>query len=152
MEGRWPKLVSSLCTFTSGWTFKIKISVWHLLRLFTICLCIMESYEKHSSYFQLQFAILHQLQAISSDINSGLKKPDGCSCDVLISLLVSKPASYTSAVIFKRRMFPINRWVSSKNVSQNVSWKVDKKAMITNRYNRIPYPALNTKRERDTYN
>ena len=25
-------------------------------------------------------------------------------------------------------------------------------AMIKNRYNRIPYPALNTKRERDTYN
>ena len=24
--------------------------------------------------------------------------------------------------------------------------------MIRNRYNRIPYPALNTKRERDTYN
>ena len=30
--------------------------------------------------------------------------------------------------------------------------KVDKKAMIRNRYNRIPYPALNTKREWDTYN
>ena len=27
-----------------------------------------------------------------------------------------------------------------------------KKAMIRNRYNRSPYPALNTKRERDTYN
>ena len=24
--------------------------------------------------------------------------------------------------------------------------------MIRNRYNKIPYPALNTKRERDTYN
>ena len=30
--------------------------------------------------------------------------------------------------------------------------KVDKKAMIRNRYNQIPFPALNTKRERDTYN
>ena len=30
--------------------------------------------------------------------------------------------------------------------------KVDKKAMIKNRYNRIPHPALNTKRERDAYN
>ena len=30
--------------------------------------------------------------------------------------------------------------------------KVDKKAVIRNRYNRIPYPAQNTKRERDTYN
>ena len=30
--------------------------------------------------------------------------------------------------------------------------KVDKKAMIKNRYNRTPPPALNTKRERDTYN
>ena len=30
--------------------------------------------------------------------------------------------------------------------------KVYKKAMIRNRYNQIPYPALNTKRERDTYN
>ena len=30
--------------------------------------------------------------------------------------------------------------------------KVDKKAMIKNRYNRISHPALNTKRERDTYN
>ena len=29
---------------------------------------------------------------------------------------------------------------------------VDKKAMIRNRYNRIPHPALNTKRERDTHN
>ena len=32
-----------------------------------------------------------------------------------------------------------------------VWWKVDKKAMIRNRYNRIPHPALNTKQERDTY-
>ena len=32
------------------------------------------------------------------------------------------------------------------------SEKVDKKAMIRNRYNRIPHPVLNTKRERDTYN
>ena len=34
------------------------------------------------------------------------------------------------------------------------NWKVDKKAMIRNwiEYNRILYPALNTKRERDTYN
>ena len=31
-------------------------------------------------------------------------------------------------------------------------FKVDKKAMIRNRYNRIPHPALNTKPERDTYN
>ena len=30
--------------------------------------------------------------------------------------------------------------------------KEDKKAMIRNRYSRIPHPALNTKRERDTYN
>ena len=30
--------------------------------------------------------------------------------------------------------------------------KDDKKAMIRNRYNRIPHAALNTKRERDTYN
>ena len=30
--------------------------------------------------------------------------------------------------------------------------KVDKKAMIGNRYNRIPHPVLNTKLERDTYN
>ena len=30
--------------------------------------------------------------------------------------------------------------------------RVDKKAMIRNRYNRIPYPVLNTKRGRDTYN
>ena len=30
--------------------------------------------------------------------------------------------------------------------------KVDKKAMIRNRYNRIPNPALNTKWERDTHN
>ena len=29
---------------------------------------------------------------------------------------------------------------------------VDKNAMIRNRYNRIPHPALNTKQERDTYN
>ena len=30
--------------------------------------------------------------------------------------------------------------------------EADKKAMIRNRYNRIPQPALNTKRDRDTYN
>ena len=30
--------------------------------------------------------------------------------------------------------------------------KVDKKAAIRNRYNRIPHPALITKRERDTHN
>ena len=30
--------------------------------------------------------------------------------------------------------------------------EVEKKAMIRNRYNRIPHPVLNTKRERDTYN
>ena len=30
-------------------------------------------------------------------------------------------------------------------------FEVDKKAMIRNRYNRIPHPAINTKRERDTY-
>ena len=28
----------------------------------------------------------------------------------------------------------------------------DKRTMIRNRYNQIPYPALNTKRKRDTYN
>ena len=33
-----------------------------------------------------------------------------------------------------------------------VGLEVDKKAMIRNRYNRIPHPALNTKRERDTHN
>ena len=32
------------------------------------------------------------------------------------------------------------------------TYKVGEKAMIRNRYDRIPYPALNTKRERDTYN
>ena len=30
--------------------------------------------------------------------------------------------------------------------------KVDKKPIIRNRYNQIPHPALNAKRERDTYN
>ena len=41
---------------------------------------------------------------------------------------------------------------------ENHSWhlaekqdKVNKKAKIRNRFNRIPYPALNTKRETDTY-
>ena len=34
----------------------------------------------------------------------------------------------------------------------NICFKVDKKAMVRNRYNRILFPALNTKRERDTYN
>ena len=29
--------------------------------------------------------------------------------------------------------------------------KIDKKAMIRNRYNQIPHPGLNTKRERDTH-
>ena len=44
----------------------------------------------------------------------------------------------------------------SKNLIEKCSechnHKVDKKGMIRNRYNRIPYPALNTKREKDTYN
>ena len=31
-------------------------------------------------------------------------------------------------------------------------WKVDQKAMIRNRYNRIPHSAIDTKRERNTYN
>ena len=35
------------------------------------------------------------------------------------------------------------KWISKKG-------NVDKKALIRN--NRIPHPALNTKRERDTYN
>ena len=39
----------------------------------------------------------------------------------------------------------------SKSVGNN-TWKVDKKAIIRNRNNRIPYPALNTKPERDSYN
>ena len=30
--------------------------------------------------------------------------------------------------------------------------RVDKKAMIRNGYNPVPHPALNTKRERNTYN
>ena len=34
----------------------------------------------------------------------------------------------------------------------NLTLKVDKKTKIRNRYNRIPHPTLNTKRERDTYN
>ena len=33
-----------------------------------------------------------------------------------------------------------------------MEWKVDKKAMIKNRYKLISYPALNTKQERATYN
>ena len=32
----------------------------------------------------------------------------------------------------------------------NIIANIDKEAMIRNRYNRIPYPALNTKREMDT--
>ena len=34
----------------------------------------------------------------------------------------------------------------------SINFKVDKKEKIRNRYNRIPHPALNTKRERDSYN
>ena len=30
--------------------------------------------------------------------------------------------------------------------------KIDKKAIVKNRYYKIPHPALNTKRERGTYN
>ena len=33
-----------------------------------------------------------------------------------------------------------------------LNYKVDQKAMVRNRYNRIPHPVLNTKRERDTHN
>ena len=40
---------------------------------------------------------------------------------------------------------------SLRTLKEN-SHKVDKKAMIRNRYNRIIHPALNTKRERDSYN
>ena len=32
-----------------------------------------------------------------------------------------------------------------------MKYKVDKKAMIRNRYNRSPHPDLNIKQERDTY-
>ena len=45
---------------------------------------------------------------------------------------------------------PIFRHVSE--TMYIVGLKVDKMATIRNRYNRIPYPALETKRERDTYN
>ena len=38
----------------------------------------------------------------------------------------------------------------SPKLPENV--KVDKKAMIRNRYNRIPHPAPNTKWEKNTYN
>ena len=34
----------------------------------------------------------------------------------------------------------------------NILCKADKKAMIRNRYNRIPHSAPNTKWERDSYN
>ena len=34
----------------------------------------------------------------------------------------------------------------------NLNVDVDEKAMIRNRYNRVPHLALNTKRERNTYN
>ena len=39
-----------------------------------------------------------------------------------------------------------------KCVGQCRHLQVDKMAMIRNRYNQIPHPALNTKQERDTYN
>ena len=38
------------------------------------------------------------------------------------------------------------------HVIKMVTFKLDKKATIRNWYNRIPHPALNTKRESDTYN
>ena len=43
-------------------------------------------------------------------------------------------------------------WIYSADSTKMLEGKVDKKAMIRNRYNRIPHLALNTKRERDTYN
>ena len=36
-------------------------------------------------------------------------------------------------------------------MKQNFQWKVDQKGMIRNRYNRIPQPGPDTKRERNTY-
>ena len=49
--------------------------------------------------------------------------------------------------------FFYNRLTYVKQIKYiSVTFKVDKKATIRNRYNRIPHPALNTKRERDTYN
>ena len=42
--------------------------------------------------------------------------------------------------------------LGAKGPTERRKPKVGKKAMIRNRYNRIPHPSLNTKRERDTYN
>ena len=42
--------------------------------------------------------------------------------------------------------------VASRLIYKRNSRKVDKKSVIRNRYSRIPHPALNTKRDRDTHN
>ena len=47
---------------------------------------------------------------------------------------------------------PVNEHSPNSHRFVWTNCKVDKKAMIRNRYNRIPHPALNTKRGRDTYN
>ena len=43
-------------------------------------------------------------------------------------------------------------WAADSIPDDNTFNKVDKKAVIRNRYNRIPHPAPNTKWEMDTYN
>ena len=45
----------------------------------------------------------------------------------------------------------LNRSIRKTYVLSRIC-KVDKKAMLRNRYNRIPHPTPNTKRERDTHN
>ena len=50
------------------------------------------------------------------------------------------------------KLTPSACYTRSSKQTLCVGLEVDKKAMSRNRYNRIPHPALNTKRERDTHN
>ena len=53
---------------------------------------------------------------------------------------------------FKKLVQLVYFFTSELSLIQEIKDKADKKTKIRNRYNWIPRPALNTKREKDTYN
>ena len=71
-----------------------------------------------------------------------------------IALRIGTKHTLASAIVYECINTPLytHTHTQKKKKKKSLPEKVDKKAMIRNRYNRIPYPALNTKRERDTYN
>ena len=71
-------------------------------------------------------------------------------------VVVSKRSVSSSVFITilsaKRKLIPVINVLNQSPVLPEQDCKVDKKAMIRKRYNRISLAALNTKWERDTLN